>query len=218
MASDAAGTTQENTVSKTDFDKVSSQNAELSKSLESLKGQLLDTDYLSYLENKKAGKVVPPQTGAQNNTNVSVANLTLGQLQQVIAAQMGQTLNDFGKPIYERLNAIGAQQEVEHIRSKYADFDDFRDQTVAILESTPNTELNIEQAYLIAKASAANNAPSEEVASEGKASESTKGNEKPGGTVPLPGESAKRFKDPQDAGSQAWAEVRSKYGLTGDTI
>lgn len=212
-------TNNEPTVSKTDFDKVNAQNAQLSKDLEGLKNQLLDTDYLNYLESRKQG--AKPQAAANNpGANTNIANLTLAQLQQVIAAQLGQTLNEFGKPIYERLNAVSAAQEVDAVRGKYADFDDFRDQTVAVLESTPNTELSIEQAYLIAKANAMNEAGGGQEGQEGQPQQSqeVKSNEKPGGTVPLPGETAERFKDPQSAGTAAWNQVRQKYGLTGDTI
>ena len=208
---------------KAEVDSLNAKNADLTKSLDQLKGQLLDTDYLSYLEAKKAQANMPaPQQGAPN-VNASIANLTLGQLQQVIAAQLNQGLSEWGKPIYERLNAVSAAQEVEAIRGKYGDFDDFRDKTVAILESTPNTELNIEQAYLIAKANWVNEQGTQNQGNEGNQGNSQQqqapqGGEKPGGTVPLPGETAQRFKDPQSAGQAAWAEVRQKHGLTSDTI
>lgn len=211
--------TNETTVSKADFDKLASQNADLSKSLDGLKGQLLDTDYLSYLESKKAGAAKPAVPASGNPNNLSVASLTLEQLQQVIAAQVGHAFNEFGKPIFARLNNLDARQEVETVREKYADFEEFKDQVVSILESTPNTELNIEQAYLIAKANAINaGEASANGEREQKEEKAPQGGEKPGGTVPLPGETAHRFKNPEEAGAKAWAEVRERHGLTGDTI
>jgi len=226
MAETAAGQqNQENQVSKTEFDALNAKNAELSRTLDQLKGQLLDTDYLSYLEAKKAQGTKPQQPTGQPNANASIANLTLGQLQQVIAAQLNQGFSEWGKPIYERLNAVSAAQEVEAVRGKYGDFDDFRDQTVAVLESTPNTELNIEQAYLIAKANWANDQAAQNngdrqngQGNQQQQQQAPQGGEKPGGTVPLPGETAQRFKNPTDAGNAAWNEVRQRHGLTSDTI
>lgn len=213
---------QPETISKSEFDKVQAQNAELAKNLEGLKSQLLDTEYLSYLESKK-NRQTPSAPGAgqgQNNGNIPLSQMTIGQLQQLIAAQLNQTLEATMKPVYGRINELGARQELEDVRGKYADFGEFQDKVVAILEGTPNTELSIEQAYLIAKASAINTQADDDTdkGEQDKQTVHVHGNEKPGGTVPLDGESAQRHKDPQSAASAAWEEVRKRHGLTGDTI
>lgn len=214
------GQNNEPTVSKIELDKVTAQNAVLSKDLESLKGQLLDQDYLQYLESKKAGRAPAARSVNAPDANSSISNLTLAQLQQVVASQIGQALETTMKPIYGRINELGAKQEVEDVKARYADFDQFKDQVVSILEGTPNTELTIEQAYKIAKGDAAQKSLDDAAAkaAKGEGKEAKGGNEKPGGTVPLEGESAQRHKDPKAAGTAAWNEVRGKYGLSGDTI
>lgn len=199
------------TVSKNEFEKVQATNVQLARDLESLKGQLLSTEYLSYLEEKKVNRT---PVATNSNVNANIAGLTLAQLQQVIAQQVGQTLQDVMKPIYGRMTVVESKQEVEDARARFDDFDEYKDKIVSILESTPNTELSIEQAYLQAKGMAANETPTETSREE----RAPVGNEKPGGTVPLSGESAQRHKDPQAAGQAAWNEVRGKYGLSGDTI
>lgn len=209
--------TNETTVSKSEFDKAQATNAELSKNLESLKNQLLDTDYLNYLADTKAKKNTPAPNNANiPNVNSNIGSMTLAQLQNVVAQQIGQALETTMKPVYGRINELGAKQEVEDVRARYDDFDEFRPQIVSILESTPNTELSIEQAYKIAKGDAAGKALETAAIEEEK--KPNAGNEKPGGTVPLAGESAQRHKDPNAAGTAAWNEVRQKYGLSGDTI
>lgn len=207
-----ASPNNEPTISKNEFEKVQATNVQLARDLDTLKGQLLDTEYLSYLEAKKVNKTVG-NTAVAPNGNTSINGLTLAQLQQVIAQQVGQTLQDVMKPVYGKINEIQAKQEVEDVRLRYADFDEFKDKVVSILESAPNTELSIEQAYLQAKGLKAN-----EVIEPVKEETAPVSNEKPGGTVPLTGESAQRHKDPQAAGVAAWNEVRGKYGLSGDTI
>lgn len=211
---------QPETISKAEFDKINVQNAELAKNLESMKGQLLDTEYLNYLADKKAKGNAPAQQTIPNNGNVAVGTLTLAQLQQFINTQLGQGFQEVMKPVYGKLNEIGARQELDDVRSKYADFGDYQQKVVAILEGVPNTELSIEQAYLIAKANAANEAEAaaNEQTPPAEKSSGNGGNEKPGGTVPLAGESAQRHKDSASAAAAAWQEVRTRHGLTGDTI
>lgn len=210
-----SGQTNELTVPKSELDKIQASNTELSRNLETLKNQLLDTEYLQYLEAKK-GRTTSSNANSTNtpNVNSNIGSLTLAQLQQVVAQQIGQAMETTMKPVYGRINEMSAKLEVEDVRARYQDFDEFKDQVVQILESTPNTELSIEQAYKIAKADKMAT-PAAEPEKEVKA---PTGNEKPGGTVPLAGESAQRHKDSNAAGQAAWNEVRGKYGLHGDTI
>lgn len=217
------GQTQTDTVPKAELDSLKTQHAETLKNLEALKGQLLDTDYLQYLESKKAPNrpaAAAPQAGVTDPNRLVISNMTLAQLQQVIGMQLNQTLEQAMKPIYGRLNEVGAKQELDEVRAKFEDFPEYSEKVVAILEGTPNTELTIEQAYLIAKAGAINEAEASAAGTDGQQQEQTgvKPNEKPGGTVPLAGETAQRFKNPTEAATAAWHEVRQKYGLSGDTI
>ncbi len=209
------GQTNETTVPKSELDRIQASNTELTKNLETLKNQLLDTEYLQYLEAKK-GRTTSSNATSTNipNVNSNIGSLTLAQLQQVVAQQIGQAMETTMKPVYGRINEMSAKLEVEDVRSRYSDFDDFKDQVVSILESTPNTELSIEQAYKIAKADKLG----EPAAAPAQEEKKPTGNEKPGGTVPLAGESAQRHKDSNAAGQAAWNEVRGKYGLAGDTI
>lgn len=203
---------QPETVPKSDFERVKNQADESARNLDVLRSQLTDPDYIAYRESKNAPKPAAPATHTPLNLN----NMTLEQLQGLIAEGVSLSVKQIVSPLYARLDNVAAQQELDLVARKYEDFDTYRDQTANILKNTPN-ELTIEQAYLMAKASTPA-APAEGTPATPAAPKTPAGNERPSSNVPVDGDSLKKFKNPQEAGNAAWQSIAEKYQLSGDTI
>lgn len=205
-----APTPNNDLVPKADFDRVRVQADEATKGLESLKAQLLDPNYLEYLEHKNAGGQKPAAPTRPANLN----SMSIDDLQKLIADSSMNAVRAALNPVYTRLNEVQAKLELEDVRTKYADFDKHSDAVTGILQTSPN-ELTIEQAYIIAKANAPAEAPKEAPKTPAKAPVAS---EKPGTTVPLSNDTVTSFKNPAQAGMAAWSEVAAKHGISGDTI
>lgn len=201
------------TVSKNEFDKVVAQAAEKDRSLETLKSQLLDPEYISYLESKNQAKT---KTTSLIPQTVNLASLSLDQLRQLIREEGQEVINKSIAPIAGRLTEVQATLEANAVRAKYSDFNDYADKIVGILE---NSNVTIEQAYLMARAG--RTLEQETAAAKTPKAEDKpqpKGSEKPGTTVPLEGDTIGKFKNETEAGMAAWSAIQKKHGLSGDTI
>lgn len=200
---------QTETVPKTEFDQLQSKASEATRTMEALKDQLLAPEYLSYLESRKAPKPAVTAPGAA----VSLANMTLEQLQSMLQQGIAATVQEALKPLTTRLNDVQVKQELAEVIERHDDFPKFREKVVEILQTSTN-ELTIEQAYLMAKAQA----PVIPPAVNTPAVKAPSSNERPSANVPLDGESVNKYKNPDAAGTAAWSEVAAKHGLSGDTI
>lgn len=200
-----------NYVPKEQFVQAQQQNAEASKNLEALKNQLLDKDYLEFLESKRA-----PAKGAPAATlqSVDLKNLDMQGLVKLIQEHTLETVTKAVGPQLQKITGaitdVQAVIELDQARQKYEDFDKYSKEISSILEHSQN-ELTIAQAYLMAKAQAP---------AENKEEKKTppKFSERPGSTVPLDGDTIKTFKNSTEAATSAWNTVAAKHGLSGDTI
>ena len=198
------------TVSKQEFDRLAAQAAEKDRSLESLKNQLLDPEYISFLESKNQAKA----RTTMPNAAVNLSGLNLDQLRQLIREEGEAVVKQAIAPIAGRLTEVSATLEANAVRAKYADFNDYAADVVAILEKS---DVTIEQAYEIAKGKKVVNADTSAKKEDAKPKEPTK-SEKPGNTVPLEGDTITKFKNETEAGMAAWAAIAKKHGISGDTI
>jgi len=201
---------QPETVPKTEFERVQNEARESNQGLDALKSQLLSQDYLDYLESKK----VPVTKAATTDlSKVQVSQLSLAELTAYIDQRTQAVANEVNKPHLTRISNVEAKIELAEVKEKYADFKDLQPKVVDILQNSSN-DLTIEQAYLLAKAQAP--APAEK--KEQAATPAAKPNERPGGTLPVAGDTLNKFKDSSSAGNAAWAAVAAKHGISGDTI
>lgn len=201
--------TPQDTVPKTDFDRLQSEATEARQGMKALQTQLLSPDYLDYLESRKAPKA--PPAGQADPNAAPIAAMTLAQLTAHIDQRTQQTFNGTN----QRLSNVEARLELEFVRETYKDFDQVRDKVAELLQQ-PGNDLSIEQAYLIVKAKnpTAAPAPSDKT----PAPAAPKGGEKPGTILPVDGDSAKTFKNAKEAGNAAWSEVATKWGISGDRL
>lgn len=208
-----------NYVPKSDFERLQTQAADATKGLETLKNQLLDKDYLDFLEAKRSGNNRPSglQAGTPNLENVDLKNLDMKGLVQLIQQHSLAVVTQAVGPQLQKLTGaitdVQAVLELDQARQKYEDFDDFSKDVTAILEHA-NNDLTIEQAYLMARAQKPPAAPDA-----GKPPAKAPGqSERPGSVVPLEGETVKTFKSPEAASQAALSEVMARHGLSGDSI
>jgi len=198
------------TVSKQEFDRLAASAAEKDRSLETLKSQLLDPEYISYLESKNQAKARPTTI----NSNVNLSNMSLDQLRQLIREEGESVVKQAIAPIAGSLTEVRATLEANAVRAKYPDFNTYADKVVSILE---NSDVTIEQAYLMArggKVIEADTSTKKEVETPKAPTRS----EKPGTTVPLEGDTITKFKNETEAGMAAWNAIAKKHGISGDTI
>lgn len=204
-----------NYVPKSEFDKVQAQASDAAKGMESLKSQLLDKDYLDYLEARNAGG--RQQQAAPAVTKTDIKNLDMAGLVDLINKHSVAAIESIVGPHIQRINGqltnVEAVLEAEQVSAKYDDFFDFKDSIEKILQTSQNT-LTIEQAYLMAKAAAPNEP---EGKGEEKPQRSPRG-ERPGTIVPLDEDTVKTFKTPEAAALAAANEVLARHGMSGDSI
>lgn len=207
------------TVPKADFDRLQAQVAEGNRTLENLRSELTSPEYIEY----RASKNRPPAPATNNGQPVTLGNMSLEQLQQMMVQSVGATVQTVLKPILERIDNLDAQQELDIVMRKYEDFEDVRDQVANILNTAKN-ELTIEQAYLMAKAQQPageenqQQAPAAGQKGAPAGRPAPQGNERPSSNVPVEGDTIKKYKDANDAGQAAWNEVAARHGLQGDKI
>lgn len=201
---------QPETVPKTEFDRVTAEAKDAKQGLEAVRNQLLSQDYLDYLAAKNAKPAAP--AAATLPTNLGA--MTLAELTAYIDKRTVELVNPTITNIQTVLKDVQVKQELEEVRERHDDFETLRPKIVEILSSAAN-DLTIEQAYYMAKAQAPAKAATPPAPA---ATPPQKGNERPGGTLPVSGDTLPKFKDGKDAGQAAWASVAAKHGILGDTI
>jgi hypothetical protein len=202
-------TNPEPTVSKAEFDRLASQVSEKERSLETLKQQLLSPEYITFLESQNAPKT---RTNITNQA-INLSNMSLDQLRALVREEGEAVVKQAIAPFAGRLTEVQATLEANAVRAKYADFNDYAPKVVEILE---NSDVTIEQAYLMAKGRTGiekENSPKRE-----ESKKTPPVSEKPGNTVPLEGDTITKFKNETEAGMAAWSAIAKKHGLSGDTI
>ena len=224
------GQTNDNTVSKADIQKMSADNATLKSTLESLQAQLTDPDYVSYVEGKRNSQNNQnQQTQAPNMQNADLSKLTVAQFQQFLAHQQQEfakvAINPQLQAMNQTITNLAVKLELQDAESTYDDFNDYRTAIYNIL-STSGNELTIDQAYHIARS---NRPP---VEGEGTTTveavkpiqlsnqpyQTRSSSEKPGTTIPVDGDGARKFATKEAAALDAWSQVSAKFGISGDTI
>lgn len=202
---------QPETVSKADFDRVQTTLREKEQGLEALRGQLLDPKYLEFIAAKNTPAA--PQPGTQN---VPIGQMSLADLTALIDRATSNAIAPRFAQLENVISNVDAKIELREVMERHADFETFRPKVVEILNGSRN-ELSIEQAYLIAKASTPVT-PATPPTPAAPAAPRAGTPEKPGGVLPVAGDTLPKFADAKAAGQAAWATVAAKHGVSGDTI
>lgn len=196
-------------VPKGDFEKVASSVKELESQLEKAKMTLLDPEYIAFQESKNKKVEASVNRELSKISDSDLAHLNSKQILEIAVERARDAVAKELTPIYEKelnglkhtLSDVLAVLEVQEAEKKHKDFDEFRDATRKILESS-STPLTIEQAYLIAKAGS-----TKEPEGKAKEPEKLKGTEKPSGTVPSDDMGKSKFSSKEAASQDAWDKV-----------
>jgi hypothetical protein len=186
-------------VPKDNLVKLQSEYESLKKSLDDTKLQLLDTDYLEYLEAKKTKR------------------MTQGDVDKAKAAGLPQAAVDIIEEMKGRLvrtetvlQNVAAVLELQQIEKQHPDFDVYRADVQKLLESDKTGTITFEQAYWQAKGQ-------DPAKASAKGDKPANSNEKPGSYLPG-GNTQKTFANSYEASQDAINQVRTKYGIVGDII
>lgn len=226
------GQSNDTTVSKADINKLTADNATLKQSLETLQAQVTDPDYIAYVEGKRSGhnnQQVQQQPQQVNMQHVDLSKMTVGQFQHFLAQQQQEfakvAINPQLQAMNQTLTNLSAKLELKDAESSYEDFNEYRNDIYNIL-STSGNELTIDQAYHIARS---NRPPVEgdgtttveapkTITSMVTPYQTRSSSEKPGTTIPLDNDGAKKFGTKEAAALDAWSQVAARHGISGDTI
>lgn len=217
-------------IPKEQFEAQKSELEKLQGDLDRVKGQLLDPEYLEYLESKKNGAV--RKTNASTEVKDALSSLTADEIERLPKARLLEIAEKrIGEALTEKLTkefnaALGGlqstvqnlifQRELADVREKHEDFDKYEKEIQAIL-SRPGSSYTYEDAYILAKAQRGETSPSNNGKPAPKTEKRSSG-EKPSATAPATNFEQKDFKDKNEAAAAALATVRAKYGLEGDVI
>lgn len=194
-------------VPKEDFEKTSAMVTDLQSKLDEAKLATLSPEFLEFMESKRAGKINHKVESSLEKflANADIDKLSPKQLlavaidkaKEAVTAEILPAYQNQLKQMGQTLSDVLAVLELQEVEKKYSDFNDYRDDTKKILE-TSTTPLTIEQAYIQAKA--------------GKGGSFTPGKnppatEKPTGGTPPGSMQPKDFKNKQDAAEDAWNKV-----------
>ena len=203
-------------------DQVESLQADLEKA----KLDLLSPEYIEFLEAKKLGKdkVLTSKVSAllgelkpeeiESLPKVRLLQLAVERAKEELTPAIRKEFNDQLTALSNYVGNLGAYIEVQDIRNRHKDFDEYADDISKLFEKATK-ELTYEEAYLMAKGARQTKEPEGEKKEE---KPKPKGSEKPGGTTPPANLTEKKFKSDYDAGLDAWEQVKTKHGITGDTI
>jgi hypothetical protein len=198
-------------VPKEDYEKLGNSLKELETKLDEANLSLLDPDYIDFIESKKGNKVEKKVEKAM--ADVDLDKLSSRQILELSTQKAKEALMEEVLPKYEEqlkrqgatLQDILAYIELGEVEKKYKDFNDYKDDTRKVLE-TSKTQLTIEQAYKQAKLDKLEKdgklTPKDE--KELKTPTST---EKPTSTVPGDTMSKSTFKNKGDAADDAWERI-----------
>jgi hypothetical protein len=216
-------------VPKDDYEAQKTNLEKLQSDFDRVKEQLLDPEYLEYLEAKKSKAI--KKSDASSEVKSALDSLTADEIERLPKARLldlaekraseklsKELKEEFRKEITEMRTAlqnIYYEKELENVKSKYKDFDEYQANIRKILER-PGNSYTYEDAYLLAKAQAGKNTPPPPV--DDKPKEKRSSGEKPSSSVPSDDFKQKDFKDKDDASNAALQSVRAKYGIEGDII
>jgi len=195
-------------VPKEDYEKLSASERELKTKLDDANLSLLDPEYIAFLETKKGKQVEKKVESSFKLTDSDIDKLSSKQLlelavdkaKEAVLSELSPELEKKFKNYDMSLSDIYAVFELQACEKKYKDFEDFREDTRKILESSP-TPISIEQAYKLAKAD------KQPPAKEEKPDPAKTAAEKPTGHVPTGDMQTKVFKNKMDAAEDAWNQV-----------
>lgn len=198
-------TQKEETIQKAEHEEAIKQKEEqLSKmkaDLDKANLQLLDPKYLDYLEASKKPKDEPKTSKKEESTKTP---------EEVAALE--KKISD----MESTLSNLLAQQELEAVRQKYSDFDEYKPQIQTLIQNG-NTDLNFEQLYRLAKSY-----EQDKEAIEEKGKEKDKkpfSTEKPGSGVPGKDLEETTYKSEAEADAATLNMLKEKYPhLQGDKI
>ncbi len=208
---------------------VEAKDAEISKirgEFETMRNQLINPDYIAYLNNKNKKPTDEKVTTAIGElTSEEIESLPKARLLKLAEERTGEKITktltaQFNSQIENLRGTVEEliiKEELREVQGKYADFNDYRVDVKKILESSTN-ELTIEQAYKIAKATRPPKEEEKAPEKKEKSAEQSKGSEKPTGSVPFNDLEKKEFKNEKEAGQAALEELRKKYPNLGDTL
>jgi len=195
---------KEEMVPKSEVEKMKESLTQQSQQLEKLKKEAeeaklsqLDPEYLAFLESKESDGNQHKQSG-----NDDLDSLSNSEFMALLENKIDKKLNDRVTFLGNKVDSLIAHSELREVRSKYSDFNDYKDQIGAILNRNPS--LNYEQAYKIIKADVYQSKSEEQKQREAKLQQ-----EKPGG----PSHSSTKpadFKSSQEAIDDAWNQAVGK--------
>jgi hypothetical protein len=210
----------------------STAEVKLTQEVNELRKQLLDPEYLNYLEAKQSGASRKAETPAAtllesdlkpedidklpNSKLLRLAEATLGTK---FVDSLRQEFNGEITGLRDTVQRLVAHIELQHVERKYPDFNEYRDGIVSLL-STTNKDMSIEDAYKMVKYDvlASKGDGDGEGESKPAAKQDAKGSEKPNQATPPPDLSSKEFKNEREAGAAAAKVIAEKYGLTSGTL
>ncbi len=203
-------------VPKDEHEKTLNTVKDLESKLEEAKLSLLDPRVIEALTTKKVEKKIEKAVKEVSDDDIDglsskqLLELAIEKAKEAILPEVSEAYDEQLKKMGATLSDVLAILELQEVEKKYKDFDDFRDETRKILE-TSTTPLTIEQAYRLAK-QVNEEKPEDDTTKKKKAASST---EKPSGTVSKGTIEPKDFKDKNAAGEDAWDKV---VGAGKDTL
>lgn len=202
-------------VPKGDYEKAQAtsktETEKLKSELEQAKMSLLDPEYISYLEAKKAkieqgGKFEAPAGELEKMSPKELLQTAITKAVELVEAKTDSRFRRLEQSMSDTLGFL----ELQVVEKKHPDFGDYRDEVVKLL-GDPKSQLTIEQAYLIAKAAK----PAKEGTSEKSEATKKPSGEKPTGSRPAESFQAKDFNNKSDAALDAWDQI---VGAGKDTL
>ena len=203
-AGDQKNSDDQNTIAKEDHDKVVAElnsqkdkNSAVEKELITAKSELLDPEYISFLEEKGKAKTEIMAGGDD------LEKLSRKEFVNFLEVGLKNYLNDFSNktlhPVKASIQELIAREEVRRCEKVYTDFDEYRQDMIEVVKKDDG--VNIEQAYKIAKANRKIDKDDKE-----KQDAINSSKEKPGG---ISGGSAqtKEFANKDTAADDAWDSV-----------
>lgn len=195
-------------VPKEEYEKLAGSVKELEGKLDEAKLSLLDPEYIDFLETRKGKQVdnkVKREVAKLNTDGMTSQQILEAATERAKQALMEEVLPQYEKVLRQQgstIQDILAYIELGECEKRYKDFNDYREDTRKILESS-KTPLTIEQAYKQAKL--------DKLEAEGKLTPKEKEElkapapqEKPTGSVPKESMSKSGFKSADDAADDAW--------------
>lgn len=215
-------------VPKEEYEAQKSSLEKLQSDLERVKGQLLDPEYLEYLESKKDKAI--KKTDASSEVKDALSTLTTDEIERLpksrllelaerritdkLTASMRDEFRQTLSGLQTQVQNLIYERELNETKVKYPDFVSYEKEIREIL-SRPGATYTYEDAYILAKAQKGDSAPAAKPAVK---SEKRSSGEKPSSTAPAADFEQKDYKDSTEASNAALSAIRAKYNLEGDSL